>query len=52
MHGGYKQHTKEKVMACFLILLQAFQRGVRNPHDVALQGRMYVTNWSNTMGLH
>jgi hypothetical protein len=27
--------------------LQAFQRAVHNPHDVALQGRMHVTYWSN-----
>jgi hypothetical protein len=46
MHGGYKQHMKDKVVACFLNL-QAFQRGVRNPYDVALQGRMHVTYWSN-----
>jgi hypothetical protein len=45
-------NSKEEAVACFLHLLQAFQRGVRNPHDVALQGRMHVTYWSNTMGLH
>ena len=41
MHGGYKQHMKDKVVTCFLNL-QAFQRGVRNPYDVALQGRMHA----------
>jgi len=47
MHVATKQHMKDKVaVACFLNL-HAFQRGVRNPYDVALQGRMHVTYWSN-----
>ena len=46
MHGGYKQHMKDKVVACFLNL-QAFHKYVRNPYDVALRGRMHVTYWSD-----
>ena len=53
MHGGYKQHMKDNMVACFLNL-QAFQRGVRNPKNMlrcevecmsrigAMQGSMHA----------
>ena len=41
MHGGYKQHMKDKVVACFLNL-QAFQRGLCMSHIGAMQGSMHA----------